>query len=99
MNRLPLFAIIVLAAGCTTYKLWTESGSDSDAGLLQLSYEYRKYESPQPDEREAIQMARERCRDWRFTDAHRKGEKRECIDGTEANCSRWRVTREYRCTK
>jgi len=99
MNRPLLLAIIALAAGCTTYKLWTETGSDSDVGLVQLSYEYRKFESPQPDERAAIQMARERCRDWRFADAHRKGEDRECIDGTAENCSKWRVTREYRCSE
>jgi hypothetical protein len=99
MNRLLLIAIVALAAGCTTYKLWSESGSDQDSGTVDLSYEFRKFESPQVDERAAIQMARERCRDWRFADAHRKSETRNCLDGTETSCGKWRVTRQYQCTK
>ena len=99
MNRLLIIAALVFAGGCTTYKLLAESGSDSDAGLIQLSYDYRKFESPQVDERAAIELARERCRDWGFSNAHRQSENRACIDGTEENCARWQVTREYRCDK
>ena len=51
---------------------------------MQLSYEYRNFENPQVDERAGINMARERCRDWGFNDAQRKGEDRQCIDGTES---------------
>jgi len=43
-------------------------------------------------------MARERCRDWGYPGAQRKGEDRKCIDGEEHSCSRWQVIREYRCT-
>jgi hypothetical protein len=99
MNRLPILAILVFATGCTTYKLWNEAGSDQESATVDLSYEFRKFENPQVDERAAIQMARERCRDWRFTDAHRKSETRECLDGSEANCGKWRVTRRFQCTK
>ena len=27
----------------------------------------------------------------------RKGEDRQCIDGLESDCGKWRVIREYRC--
>ena len=57
---------MVAVAGCTTYKMWTEYGGGKEEGVLQLSYEYRRFESPQVDERAGIQLARERCRDWGF---------------------------------
>lgn len=86
-----------LLAGCTTYKLWNEAGSDQDAGTVDLSYEYRKFESPQLDERAAVEMARERCKDWGYPTARRKSETRQCTDGTEDNCDKWLVTRKYQC--
>jgi hypothetical protein len=93
-----LAAIAALAA-CTTYKLWTESASDSDLGIVQLSYEYRKFENPQVDERAGISMARERCADWGFKSAQRKAEDRQCIEGLKTDCSKWRVIREYQCLR
>lgn len=99
MPRIFLIAIAVSLAGCTTYKLWNEAGSDSDLGTVKLSYEYRKFESPQVDERAGTQMARERCKDFGFPNAQRKGEERQCLSGTPENCSKWLVTREYRCVK
>jgi hypothetical protein len=99
MQRLLLAAVLLSLAGCTTYKLWNEAGSDSDLGTVNLSYEYRKFESPQVDERAGTQMARERCKDFGYTSAQRKGEVRECLAGTPENCSKWLVTREYRCVK
>ncbi len=99
MPRIFLIAIAVSLAACTTYKLWNEAGSDSDLGTVKLSYEYRKFESPQVDERAGTQMARERCKDFGFPNAQRKGEERQCLSGTPENCSKWLVTREYRCVK
>ena len=98
MNRL-LLVLAALLAGCTTYKLWSPGDSDQDNGIVRLTYEYRKYESPQVDERGGLEMARERCRDWGYPGANRKGEDRKCISGDEINCSRWQVIREYRCTR
>ena len=98
--RLASIAALLLAvAGCTTYKLWTPYESDSDTATVRLAYEYRKFESPQVDERAGVNMARERCADWGYTDAARKGEDRNCIDGDDAHCSKWRVIREFRCLK
>lgn len=99
MTRFSLLIAVLAVAGCTTYKMWTESDADQSAGLVQLSYEYRRYESPQVDERAGIAMARERCAGWGFTGAQRKGEDRNCIDGVKSDCSKWQVTREYRCVK
>jgi hypothetical protein len=99
MIRLLIVAAALLA-GCTTYKLWSEGDSDSDSGIVRLTYEYRKFESPQPDERGGVELAKERCRDWGFpAEARRKGEQRRCVSGDEADCSRWQVIREYRCAK
>ena len=99
MPRILLAAVLLSLAGCTTYKLWNEAGSDSDEGTVKLSYEYRKYENPMVDERAGVQMAKERCKDFGFPSAQRKGEQRECLSGTPEDCGRWRVTREYRCVK
>jgi hypothetical protein len=105
MTRLlPLLAALAVIAGCaiagfTSYKQWTEAEGDDQAGIARLSYEYRKYESPQVDERAGVNMARERCAGWGYKDAQRKGEDRACIDGEKSDCSKWRVIREYRCTK
>lgn len=98
MPRLfPILAAAVLLAACTTYKLWTAAGDSEEEGTVSLSYEYRRFESPQVDERAGISMARDRCKDWGYHDAQRKGEDRQCIDGTQSDCSKWRVIREYRC--
>jgi len=86
-------------AGCTTYKLWTETDSDERAGMIQLSYEYRRFENPQVDERGGIEMAKERCAGWGYATARREGEESTCLNGTKSDCSKWRVTREYRCVK
>jgi YecR-like lipoprotein len=91
-------AAALCAAGCTTYKLWEEFDSDAKAGTLQLAYEFRRFESPQVDERAAIETARERCGDWGYKNAHRSGEDRICIDGPNSGCGKWRVVRTYRCT-
>src|SRR5690242_15410845 len=104
MSRTVVASMAVLAAAaalvaCTTYKLWTESASDSDLGIVQLSYEYRKFENPQVDERAGISMARERCAGWGFKSAQRKGEDRQCIEGLATDCSKWRVLREYQCLR
>ena len=96
-DLLAVLAVAAVIVGCTTYKLWTESAADSELGIVQLSYEYGKYESPQVDERAGVSMARERCQEWGFPDAQRKGEDRQCIDGMKTDCSRWKVLREYQC--
>jgi hypothetical protein len=94
------FATLAMAmAGCTTYKLWTEYDSEPGLGTIQLSYEYRKFESPQVDERAGLDTARRRCADWGFQNAQRKGEDRICLDGIQSDCAKWRVIREYRCLK
>jgi hypothetical protein len=92
-----VLAVAAAAVGCTTYKLWTESASDSELGIVQLSYEYGKFENPQVDERAGVNMARERCKEWGFPEAQRKAEERQCIDGMKTDCSRWKVLREYQC--
>ena len=112
MTRLPalrLFAaasIIVVSmvvlsslAGCTTYKVWNYADSDEQTRTIAMYYEYRKFESPQADERQGVQLARERCKDWGFPSAQRKGEDRQCVEGEAASCSKWRVIREYRCVE
>ena len=92
-------ALLLTLTGCTTYKTWSVADSDRDSATVALFYEYRKFESPQVDERAGVEMARERCKDWGYPSAQRKSEDRKCIDGVESSCSRWRVIREYRCTK
>jgi hypothetical protein len=51
------------------------------------------------DERAGSSMAKERCVDWGYRDAARKGEDRQCIEGLVSDCSRWKVIREYQCLR
>jgi len=97
MQRLLLAAAVISLAGCTTYKLYSETDSNQEEGVIQLSYEYGRLETPQVDERQGLDLARQRCKDWGYPDAQRRGEERACIDGTKTDCARWQVTREYRC--
>jgi len=97
MSRLIPILVVIAMAACTTYKTWTEAGDSEEEGVVSLSYEYRRFESPQVDERAGISMARDRCKDWGYRDAQRKGEDRACKDGMESDCSKWQVTRHYRC--
>ena len=99
MTRWTLVLLALTVAGCTTYKLWTETDSDERTGMIQLSYEYRRFENPQVDERGGVEMAKERCIGWGYASARREGEENKCLDGTKSDCSKWRVTREYRCIK
>lgn len=100
MTRLfPVLWLLTALAGCTTYKLWSEADADQDVGMVKLSYEYRKFENPMVDERAAIETARERCRGWGYPDARRKAEERICRDGSDGDCRRWEVIREYRCAE
>jgi hypothetical protein len=100
MNRaFPILAVMATLIGCTTYKTWTYAGSDEASSTVQLSYEYRKFENPQLDERAGVDLARTRCADWGFKSAQRKSEERICVDGDKDKCGKWQVTREYQCVK
>lgn len=99
MLRPTFAALAVLVAGCTTYKLWSVADSDRDTATVALYYDYRKFESPQVDERAGVAMARERCHDWGYPDAQRKSEDRQCLAGEQDSCTKWRVIREYRCIR
>lgn len=99
MRYLLLGLSVLAVSACTTYKLWTEADADEQTGIVQLTYEFRRYENPQVDERAGVEMARERCTAWGYKSAARKGEDRICVDGLKSDCSRWKVVREYRCLK
>jgi hypothetical protein len=58
MTRWLIILLTLAVAGCTTYKLWNETDSDEQAGMIQLSYEYRRFENPQVDERGGNAKAR-----------------------------------------
>jgi len=102
---LSILAAIAVLAGCeavsgfNTYKQWEVASTDPDLGLVQLSYSYGRFESPQVDERAGTGIARERCANWGYRDAVRKSEIRQCAAGNDQNCSKWVVTREYQCLK
>ena len=100
MKRWLTVLLALGVAGCTTYKLWSESDADEREGTIQLSYEYRRFENPQVDERGGVEMAKERCAGWGYgASAMRDGEQNSCVDGTKSDCSKWRVTRTYRCIR
>jgi len=92
MRVLPVLAALAFLAGCTTYKLWTESGRMRTKHRPAF-YEYRKFESPQVDERAGLDMARQRCADWGFKSAQRKGETASAPTGPRATATSGRYPR------
>ncbi len=102
-RTLPLITATVLAialAGCSTSKHWIVSGGDRQAGLVRISYEYPEFKEPTLSERQAAELAANRCDLWGFDEAEPiAGQVRQCSNMDGTNCDLWRVTREYQCTR
>lgn len=107
MQKLITMALVCAAAmtaGCATpsFKDWQASSfSRTDASIL-LSYEYRETEIPMASELQAIQLAKQHCSAWGYSDAEAfEGMARQCIKtaGQNTSCGLIRVDKQYQCTK
>jgi hypothetical protein len=101
-RTLSLIASMVMLlnlAGCATSKQWSVSGGDREAGLVRISYEYPEFKEPALSDKQAAEIAANRCDLWGFDDAEPiAGQIRQCSNMDDGNCDLWRVTREYQCS-
>ena len=95
-----LIALTSIVAGCATSKQWSVTGGQKNEGLVRVSYEFPEYREPQLSERQAEQVALQRCAGWGYDDAQPiAGQLRQCSNMDNGNCNLWMVTREYQCTR
>ena len=89
---------IVGVSGCTTKTLYPTGGSRAH-GIVELSYEYGRFEMPTIDWAQGEKTASERCQAWDYQYADRfEGSKSKCLRFSNAGkCDRLRVTIKYQC--
>jgi hypothetical protein len=101
MKPIPiLIGLAMLIAGCATQVVpLPTSGSRAD-GVVNLSYEYGMFQSPQYNASQALTSAIGRCRAWGYTSAEPFGGiKTECnMRDLYGDCARYFATIAYQCT-
>ncbi len=100
--RLPIYFVLAVTflAGCAVTKVpVATSGSRSD-GVIEMTYEYGAFESPQVDWERTRQDAADRCARLGYKRAEVfGGSKRACVSiDPNGGCNRWQVTTDYQCT-
>lgn len=100
MKKLLLIGTMsVLLVGCAVQKELVPTGGSKADGIVELSYSYRRFESPQIDFEQGARAAKKRCEKWGYKDAERfGGQKRVCSERDGAySCAEHFVTIEYQC--
>lgn len=85
--------------GCSVTKVPTITWTDKETRTIQLGYEYRSLERPQPKWDQAFVSATGQCKSWGFKDASpASNPKTECKekDG-RGNCSQFFTYTYYQC--
>lgn len=102
MKRLVLLAAgaaLLTIAACATAKTYTATGGSRSDGTVRLSYEYGMFEQPVVDERQGLNVARQRCASWGYTGAEAfGGVTNQCTQMGSTGCLATLVTKEYQCT-
>ena len=96
-----LFLLMFLVVGCSSNvdkSLMAIDGSKADA-VVSLYYEIEDDQTPVIDWDLALKTAKEKCENWKFTDASKfGGEKKECsIDNKFGQCDKKDIYVKYQC--
>jgi hypothetical protein len=103
MKKLLIFAAFsVLAGACfpimPQQKHWAATGGSRSDAVVRLSYEYASYEIPEVSQKEALDLASQRCKSWGYSEAEAfGGEMRTCNQYGGNGCANWLVTKEFQC--
>ncbi|MFL1802815.1 YecR family lipoprotein [Plesiomonas shigelloides] len=94
---IPLIALF--AAGCTSVKTLQATGGSRADGVVELSYEYGMFETPQVQWEQGLVTARERCQAWGYSNAEAFGGTTSACQAFNGygNCVRALVTAKYQC--
>lgn len=102
LNYKPmLLATIILlnTSGCSVQKQLVPTGGSRSDGIVNMSFEYGLFETPQINAQQGLSSAKQRCLAWGYKDAEPfGGSTRSCTNFGRNGCTRWLVTVEYQCT-
>lgn len=97
--KIALLGSLAVLAGCATVSQMQATGGSRSDGIVKLSFEYGMFDKIQIDEAAALQIARQRCGVWGYTDADPfGGVVRQCQHYSSLGCTHYFVTKEYQCT-
>lgn len=95
---ISMLILIVFFTNCTVQKRLAITDGNRRDGKLTLSYEYRSWEDPVVNWEDAKRKARAKCREWGYRDAEFfESGTRDCIDSSDGDCNRWRVSFNCEC--
>lgn len=95
MKRLLL--LLLLPACAVQVSLIPSGGSKAD-GVIELSYSYGQYQTPEVDYQQGLIKAIDRCMAWGYRDAEAFGYGSvECIYSNDYGCRQYTVTHSYQC--
>lgn len=99
MRNMVFIAFILILSACTTIKVPKATGGSKSDGIVELSYEYGMFESPQVDWNEALSTAVRRCAAWGYSTAESFGGTiSRCQSyNSYGNCVRNFVTMKFQC--
>jgi len=101
MKRTLIALVLVLSVtGCTVQKTLVPTGGSRADGTVEMSYDFRMFETPQVDYSQGASTARQRCAAWGYSDAAPfGGQKSACQQfNGYGNCVHTLVTVQYQCT-
>jgi hypothetical protein len=103
MKKLMMLAAFIVFAGACfpimpQQKHWAATGGSRSDAVVRLSYEYASYEIPDVSQKEALDLASQRCKSWGYSEAEAfGGETRACNQYGGNGCLNWLVTKEFQC--
>ncbi len=79
----------------TSSKKWSAIGGNG--GTVKLAYEHGIFQQVEVDEKQAIELAKQRCKDWGYSDAKSFEELKKCISFGNYGCDAYQVTKDFQC--
>lgn len=90
--------VVGFLAGCAANVTPMATGGSRSDGVVEMSYEYSAYVTPNVNKAAGLSSAVKRCERWGYTGAEAfDAGMRTCTQPSAYGCNMWRVTTEYQC--
>ncbi len=90
---------VIYFAGCAVQKEWAATGGSRADGVVELSFEYGKFQTPTVDDAQGVTIASATCAEWGYPGAKAfGGQTKVCNQPSGGGCAGWLVTKKYQCT-
>lgn len=90
----------ILITGCSTITVPESTGGSRADGVVEMSFTYGAFQSPDIQWDSALIEATQRCKAWGYKSADRfGGMMNQCQDRGEYGCNTTLVTIKYQCLK